>query len=87
MPCRGAVVTPALADIEAASKHAELRTAAVRRALPTTELDDRNRPKAVTPSEAIEVPPRGVPQSHRLEPAAGGGDVYGRGVAGLRRDR
>jgi hypothetical protein len=35
----------------------------------------------------IEVPPRGVPQSHRLEPAASHGEVYGPGVTGLRRDR
>ena len=31
----------------------------------------RNRPSAVTSSEAIEVPRPGVPQSDRLEPAAG----------------
>jgi hypothetical protein len=56
---------------------------------PTTR---QPRPRSVSPkcSHAIRgesrCPPRGVPQSHRLEPAASHGEVYGPGVTGLRRD-
>jgi hypothetical protein len=57
---------------------------------PTTR---QPRPRSVSPkcSHAIRgesrCPPRGVPQSHRLEPAASHGEVYGPGVTGLRRAR